>query len=195
MLINSIICADCKEVMSVYELHDFYCEQSKLVLQIEERVCLQCAGSVWQTVNVFAANQHSDIGRSESLEVSLASERVIRNLTQLQIDRLIKLFFLEKIKSICANKKGHIWYDGFEIELWESMLGRSNEIDLSKEEILCLTTISESMNIWAINPLCWIGFEKQPTAFISLKAWRKLYANAPQLFKTSSNEHEPQSSS
>jgi hypothetical protein len=195
MLINSLICADCKEVMSLYELHDFYCAKSKLVLQLEERVCLQCASSIWQVVNVFAANQNLDVGRSESLEVSLSSERVVRDLTPIQIDRLIKLYFIEKVKSICINVKGHVWYDKFEIDLWESLIGLSNEIDLSKEEILSLSTISESMNIWVINPLSWVGFENQPTAFITLKAWKKLYANAPKLFKKSSNEYEPQSSS
>jgi len=193
MLINSIICADCKEVMSTYDLYDFYYARNKLVLQIEERVCLQCAGSVWQIVDVFAANKDLVIGRSESLEVSLASERVVRDLTPSQIDRLIKLYFIEKIKSICINKKGLSWYDKFEVYLWESLNGISNKIDLSKDEITSLKNISSSMNIWVINPLSWVGCENQPTAFISLKAWKKLYDNASKLFKTS--QHESQFSS
>lgn len=190
MLINSIICADCKEVMSTYDLYDFYYAHNKLVLQIEERVCLQCAGSVWQIVDVFAANTNLSIGRSESLEVSLASERVVRDLTPEQIARLIKLYFIEKVKSVCINKKGLSWYDKFEVDLWESLTGISNKIDLSKDEIISLKTISNSMNIWVINPLSWVGCENQPTSFINLKNWKKLYANIPQLFKTASHEHE-----
>jgi len=192
MLINSIICADCNEVMTTYELHDFYCDTSKLVLQIEERVCLQCSASVWQMVNLYPASQNFDVGRSESLDVSLTSERVERNLSKIQRSKLMQLYFLEKVRSICVNKKKHIWYRGFEIQLWETINGTSNAIDLSKEDILSLINISEHLDIWVINPADWIGFEKHASPFINLKAWKKLYANATQLFKKTS--HESQSS-
>lgn len=192
MLINSIICADCDEVMTVYELHDFYCAKSKLVLQIEERVCLQCSSSVWQLVNVFAASQHLDIGRSESLEVSLMGNRAERVLSASKINTLIKIYFLEKVKNICLNKKGHIWYDKFEIDLWESLIGVSDKIEISKEDSLSLKTISESLNIWVIDPSNWVGFENQTTAFISSKAWKKLYTDKTKLFKKTT-AHEPQS--
>lgn len=193
MLINSIICADCDEVMTIYELHDFYCAKSKLVLQIEERVCLQCSGSVWQIVNVFAANQHVDLGRSESLEVSLMGNRVERVLSAGKINTLIKIYFLEKVKNICLNKKGHIWYDKFEVDLWESIYGLSNKIEISKEDSLALKTISESLGTWVIDPSNWLGFENQHTAFIGIKAWKKLYTDRTKLFKKST-AHEPKSS-
>lgn len=192
MLINSIICSDCNEVMTTYELHDFYCDKSKLVLQIEEKVCLQCSGSVLQMVNMFPATQNFDVGRSESLEVSLTSERIPRDLSKIELVKLMQLYFFEKVKSICVNKKKHIWYRGFEIQLWETISGTSNALDLSKEEILSLINISEHLNVWVINPTDWIGFETHTNPFIALKAWKKLYANATQLFKKTS--HESQSS-
>ena len=192
MLINSIICADCDEVMTTYELRDFYCSKSKLVLQIEERVCLQCSATVWQIVNVFAASQNLDIGRSESIEFSLTNERADRVLSVSQINKLIKLYFLEKVKNICLNKRGHIWYDKFEIDLWESLIGVSNKLEVAKEDILSLTIISESLNIWAINPSSWVGLENQTYPFIPLKAWKKLYTNKTKLFKKTS-AHEQKS--
>jgi hypothetical protein len=194
MLLNSIICADCEEIMAVYELHDFYCEKSKLVLQIEERLCLQCSSAVWQIVNVFPADHNLEVGRSESLEVSLTSDRVSRALSAAQINSLTKVYFLEKLKNLCLNKKNHIWYDKFEIELWESLLGLSDSIELAKEEIFFLKSISESLNVWGINPSNWAGLEKQPSPLINLKAWKELYNNRKQLFKKSFL-HEPQSSS
>jgi hypothetical protein len=193
MLINSIICADCQEVMAVYELYDFYCDKSKLVLQMEERVCLQCSGSILQIVNVLPTCQNLEIGRSESLEISLISERVERNLSEEQISKLIKLYFWEKLKTLCLNKTNRVWYDKFEIELWEALLGLSSNIELAKEEILALKSISESLNIWGINPSNWTGLEKQASPFISIKAWKALYANRKKLFKTSFS-HEQQSS-
>jgi len=194
MLLNSIICADCEEIMAVYELHDFYCEKSKLVLQIEERLCLQCSSAVWQIVNVFPVDHNLEVGRSESLEVSLTSDRVSRALSAAQINSLTKVYFLEKLKNLCLNKKNHIWYDKFEIELWESLLGLSDSIELAKEEIFFLKSISESLNVWGINPSNWAGLEKQPSPLINLKAWKELYNNRKQLFKKSFL-HEPQSSS
>jgi hypothetical protein len=180
--------------MAVYELHDFYCEKSKLVLQIEERLCLQCSSAVWQIVNVFPVDHNLEVGRSESLEVSLTSDRVSRALSAAQINSLTKVYFLEKLKNLCLNKKNHIWYDKFEIELWESLLGLSDSIELAKEEIFFLKSISESLNVWGINPSNWAGLEKQPSPLINLKAWKELYNNRKQLFKKSFL-HEPQSSS
>jgi len=190
MLINSIICADCSEVMTVYDLHDFYCSKSKLVLQIEERVCLQCGSSVWQMVNVTPASNNFEVGRSESLEVSLTSERVVRDLSEVQRTKLMQLYFLEKIKCICVNKSKHMWYAGFEIQLWETINGHSDALSLSKEEKISLMSISEHLDIWLINPSDWSGFETQPWPFIPLKSWKKLYANATQLFKKTSNESQ-----
>jgi hypothetical protein len=176
--------------MSTYELHDFYCDKSKLVLQIEERVCLQCSASVWQMISLLPANQNFEVGRSESLDVSLNSERVERNLSKIQRNKLMRLYFLEKVKSICVNKKSHIWYRGYEVHLWESINGISHAIDLAKEEILSLITISEHLDLWVINPADWIGFEKQANPFITLKAWKKLYENRTQLYKQTSQSHE-----
>jgi len=192
MLINSIICADCNEVMSVYDLHDFYCDKSKLVLQIEERVCLQCGASIWQMINVFPAVQNFEVGRSESLEVSLTTERLPRELSEIQLIKLMQLYFFEKIKSICVNKKNNVWYRGFEIHLWEAINGHSDVLDLSKEEIISLINISEHLSIWVINPSDWLGFEKRTKPFIPLKAWKQLHENKEKLFKPShEQQHSP----
>jgi hypothetical protein len=139
-------------------------------------------------VNVIPSAQNFDVGRSESLEVSLTSERVARDLSEIQRIKLIQLYFFEKIKSICVNKKNHIWYRGFEIQLWETINGYSDAIDLSKEEILSLIHISEHLNIWVINPSDWLGFEKRTKPFIPLKTWKQLHENKAQLFIPS---HEP----
>lgn len=189
MLINSLICADCCELMTIYELHDFYCAESKLILQIEERVCLHCGASVWQMVNVISTthiDSNLEVGRSESLELSLMNERVQRVLSESHINALIKLYFLEKIKNICLNNKHIVWYKQFEIDLWEAVLGLSNKIELSKKDMLLLKTISESINTWVIDPSSWEGVKQQPNPFINLKAWKKLYANRKQTFKTTS---------
>jgi hypothetical protein len=189
MLINSLICADCCELMTVYELHDFYCAKSKLILQIEERVCLHCGASVWQMVNVVSpsnTDSNLEVGRSESLELSLTSERIQRVLSGKHINALIKLYFLEKIKNICLSNKHSVWYNQFEIDLWEVVIGLSNKIDVSKKDILSLKIISESINLWVIDPSNWEGLKEQPNPFIDLRAWKKLYANRQQLFKQTS---------
>lgn len=197
MLINSIICADCDEVMTVYELHDFYCADSKLVLQVEERVCLRCSASAWQLVNLSAASQSIQIGRSESFEVTLTSERRDRKISKTQLNKLMRLYFYERFKNICFEKKYHVWYRGYDIELWENVIGISNTLALSKEQIRAIKDISEGINMWVIGSQDWVGFEHQTLPFITLKAWEKLYANRHQLFKPSVNEqsHYPGKSS
>lgn len=197
MLINSIICADCDEVMTVYELHDFYCADSKLVLQVEERVCLQCSSSTWQLVNLSAANQSVQIGRSESFEVTLTSERQDRKISKTQLNKLMQLYFYERFKNICFEKKNHIWYRGYDIELWENVIGVSNTLALSKEQLRAIKDISKGINMWVIGPQDWVGFEYQTLPFITLKSWKKLYENQHQLFKAFANEqsHHPGKSS
>lgn len=188
MLINSIICADCDEAMTIYELHDFYCADSKLVLQVEERVCLHCGTNVWQSVNLSSASQSVQIGRSESLEVTLISERQDRKISKAQLNKLMRLYFYDKFKNICFEKKEHIWYRKYEIELWENIIGVSNTLALSREQILTIKDISEGINMWIIDPQDWIGFEKQTLPFITKKAWERLYANRYKLFKPFANE-------
>ena len=197
MLINSIICADCDEVMTVYELHDFYCADSKLVLQVEERVCLRCSSSTWQLVNLSAASQSIQIGRSESFEVTLTSERQDRKISKTQLSKLMRLYFYERFKNICFEKRDHIWYRGYDIELWENVIGVSNTLALSKEQIRAIKDISEGINMWVIGSQDWVGFEHQTLPFITLKAWKKLYENRHQLFKPFANEqsHYPGKSS
>ena len=189
MLINSIICADCDEVMTVYELHDFYCADSKLVLQVEERVCLQCSSSTWQLVNLTSASQNMQLSRSESLEVTLTSERPVREISKTQLNKLMRLYFYERFKNICFEKKEHIWYCGYEIELWENVIGVSNTLSLSKEKRRTIKYIGEGLDMWVIGSQDWVGFEKQTLPFITLKVWKKLYENRHKLFKPLANEH------
>lgn len=189
MLINSILCADCDEVMTVYELHDFYCADSKLVLQVEERVCLQCSSSTWQLVNLTSASQNMQLSRSESLEVTLTSERPVREISKTQLNKLMRLYFYERFKNICFEKKEHIWYCGYEIELWENVIGVSNTLSLSKEKRRTIKYIGEGLDMWVIGSQDWVGFEKQTLPFITLKVWKKLYENRQKLFKPLANEH------
>lgn len=188
MLINSIICADCDEVMHVYELHDFYCADSKLVLQVEERVCLQCSATVWQLVNLSAASQSIQVGRSESLEVSLTSERQDRSIPKKQLNKLMQLYFYEKVKNICFEKQHHIWYCGYEIELWENVIGVSDTLSLSQEQILAIKDISKGIDMWVIGPQDWAGLEHLALPFISIKDWKNLYEKRNKLFKPFENE-------
>lgn len=188
MLINSIICADCDEAMTIYELHDFYCADSKLVLQVEERVCLHCSSSVWQLVNLSEASQGLQIGRSESLEITLTSEREDRQISKTRLNKLMQLYFYEKFKNICFEKKAHVWYKKYEIELWENVIGISNTLSLSKEQILALASISKGLDMWIIDPQDWLGFEKQNLPFMQLRAWERLYHNRHKLFKPLINE-------
>jgi hypothetical protein len=143
-------------------------------------------------INVFPAVQNFEVGRSESLEVSLTTERLPRELSEIQLIKLMQLYFFEKIKSICVNKKNNVWYRGFEIHLWEAINGHSDVLDLSKEEIISLINISEHLSIWVINPSDWLGFEKRTKPFIPLKAWKQLHENKEKLFKPShEQQHSP----
>lgn len=100
----------------------------------------------------------------------------------------MQLYFYEKFKNICFEKKAHVWYKKYEIELWENVVGISNTLSLSKEQILALASISKGLDMWIIDPQDWLGFEKQNLPFIQLRAWERLYHNRHKLFKPLINE-------
>lgn len=100
----------------------------------------------------------------------------------------MQLYFYEKFKNICFEKKAHVWYKKYEIELWENVVGISNTLSLSKEQILALDSISKGLDMWIIDPQDWLGFEKQNLPFIQLRAWERLYHNRHKLFKPLINE-------
>lgn len=195
MNLNCLVCSDCEKPMAVYELHDFYCSKTNLVIRLEERICLNCSATVLQVASLTPADSSNDVGRSESLEVTCASERPTKNLNKTFIQELIRIHFWEMVKNLCFLKTKCIWYRGFEIDLWETLHG-DNKLKLMPEQINNLKAVSQNMNMWVINPSDWYGLENQDTPFVTVKTWQKLYAKRQEKFKTANelNGHSGKSS-
>lgn len=186
MNINTLVCSDCEEGMVVYELHDLYCDRTNMVMQLEERICLQCGARVFQIVNLFSTNQPVEVGRSETLEVTFNSTKRDRHFSKTFISKLMRTHYMEKVKNMCFAKSKHIWYKGFEIDLWESING-NNKLNLSEGEIKSLKDISSGLSVWAIDPEDWIGYENLASSFINIRAWLRLYEKRSKLFKPTAN--------
>lgn len=186
MILNSIVCSDCEEIMTVYELHDLYCEKTNMVMQLEERLCLHCSARILQIVGMFSSEQAVNVGRSETLAVTFNSNKRERTFSKTLISKLMRLHYLEKVKNICFCKSKHVWYKGFELDLWESLNG-DNKLSLSEEEINSLKDISNGLSVWAIDPEDWIGYENLTSNFINIRAWQRLYEKRSKLFKPTAN--------
>lgn len=184
---NCLVCSSCEKIMATYELHEFYCSKTNLVIKLEERVCLTCGADALQIVNVTSADAEGDMGRSESLEITCSGNRPQKKLSKSFISELIQIYFWERIKNLCFLKTKCVWYKGYEIDLWDSINGY-NKLNLMPEQIEVLSLLSKNLNLWVLNPADWYGMENQATPFISIKNWQRLLSKKDQKFK-SANEH------
>lgn len=173
-----LICPDCLNTMTVYDLYDIFCPKAGMSVILEQQICVQCANSAMQVVNVIdPAVPSSVVGRRESLQLT-CDVREPKKFTSAQLLTLFKLYYSNFIHGICASAFGAVWVKGFELMLWDAVNGRSTALVLNEDELSKLISLYTCAHLWLINPNDWITQKGGPTTvFVTAEEWSLLYKN------------------
>jgi hypothetical protein len=176
MLGNITLCSDCDKIMVNYDLHEFCCKRTNVILGMEEKLCLNCGSKVIETLSLMPASLSTGIfSRTESIEISIDPERPSKVLDEDLLYNLVINNYKNVITTLCASKTDAIWYAGYEIDLWKALNDQPSILKLDPQKKIYLTELYKSIKLWIIDPDYWLTYGTFDSPFISLKKWENLF--------------------
>jgi hypothetical protein len=172
---NILICADCNKPMVSYDLHEFKCDKTNITLKMEEKLCLFCTSKTLSIVDTRFGDAQFNIGRTEALDVTLSDDRVSKYLEPEFIYNVVLNHYKNYILNLCVVKTGYVWYDGFEIDLWESITSKSNRLKLTKKQISDMRLYVKSTGYWLTAPGHELDFDSSILPLIKVEEWLEIY--------------------
>lgn len=157
--------------MISYDVHEFKCDKTNITLKMQEKLCLFCASKTLSILDVSFKSDQSNIGRTEALDVTLSDEPNSKTLSPDFVYSIILNYYKNYIINLCLTKTGYVWYDGFEIDLWEDITGISNRLKLNKKQVADMQAYVKSIGFWLIDPDYWTNFDSPILPFITIDDW------------------------
>jgi len=179
---KAILCSDCLKRMKAIDLLPYHSSKANLQVLIRELVCLDCGSSAYAVEEIKSEESSGLSGRIETLECSLTSEKIIKEIDEDLLFDLAKEFYYSNFVKLCHKLYNTQWVYRFEVAIWDLINDNEAMSQLKAySELRIIKDMHSKINLWPIDPAKWKNPVLEIDNFVTVDQWLWMYKNYEQL--------------